>query len=71
MDQDTLGEHKLFTHPINSLHSLSYSVLSGDVMDMQTLLPKKEYSLLIADIAYGFQLVVLVNDEEPFKVHPA
>ena len=67
MDQDTLGEHKSFTHPTNSLHSLSYSVLCGDVADMLKLVPKKEYSLLIADIPYGFRLAGSVNDEEPFK----
>ena len=67
MDQDTFGEHKSFTHPTNSLHSLSYSVLCGDVADMLKLLRKKEYSMLIADIPYGFQLAGLVNDEEPFK----
>ena len=67
MDQDTKGVLKSFTHPSNSLHSLSYSVFCGDVADMGTLLPKKDHSLLIADITYGFWLAGLVNDEEPFK----
>ena len=67
MDQDTEGVLKCFTHPSNSLHSLSYGVFSGDVADMGNLLPKKDYSLLIADIPYGFRLAGSVNDEEPFK----
>ena len=67
MDQDTEGVLKSFTHPSNSLHSLSYSVFCGDVADMGTILPRKDYSLLIADIPYGFRLAGSVNDEEPFK----
>ena len=67
MDQDTSGLLKSFSHPADSLHTLSYSVLCGDVKDMSTILPKKDYSLLIADIPYGFRLAGSINDEEPFK----
>ena len=64
MDQETLGDLKSFTHPVDSLHFLSYSVFPGDVADMQQILPKKEYSVLIAYIPYG---AGSVNDDEPFK----
>ena len=67
MDKDREGVLKCFTHPSNSLHSLSYGVFCGDVVDMGTLLPKKDYSLLVADIPYGFRLAGSFNDEEPFK----
>ena len=67
MDQDTMGILKSFSHPVNSLHSLSYGVFCGDVSDMLRLLPRKEYSLLIADIPYGFRMAGSINDEEPFK----
>ncbi len=67
MDQDTMGVLKTFSHPTNSLHSLSYAVFSGDVADMTKLLPKKDYTLMIADIPYGFRLAGSVNDEEPYK----
>ena len=58
---------KSFLHPSDSLHSLSYSVYCGDVAEMTRLLPRKEYSLMIADIPYGFRLAGSINDEEPFK----
>ena len=67
MDQETLGDLKSFSHLADSLHSLSYSIFLGDVADMQQILPKKEYSLLIADILYGFRLAGSINDDEPFK----
>ena len=67
MDQDTTGLLKSFTHPSDILHSLLYGVFSGDVADMSSLLPKKDYSLMIADIPYGFRLAGSINDEEPFK----
>ena len=67
MDQDTMGVLMKFSHPTNSLHSLLYVVFSGDVADMTKLLPKKDYTLMIADIPYGFRLAGSVNDEEPYK----
>ena len=53
-----------FTDPSNSLHSLSYSVLYGDVADMGTLLPKK-----ILFFTYRKHPIVVgsVNDKEQFK----
>ena len=62
-----MGVLKTFSHPRNSLNSLSYVVLSDDMVDMTKLLPKKGYTLMIADILYGFQLAGSVNDEEPYK----
>ena len=67
MDQDTTGMLKSFLHPSDSVHSLSYSVYCGDVAEMTRLLPRKEYSLMIADIPYDFRLAGSINDDEPFK----
>jgi hypothetical protein len=34
---------------------------------MLKLLPRKDYTLPIADIPYGFRLAGSINDEEPYK----
>ena len=67
MNQDSMGLLKSFSHPSDSLHSLSYGVFCGDVAGMSNILPKKDYSLMIADIPYGLRLAGSINDEEPFK----
>ena len=67
MDQDTPGLLKSFSHPSDNLHALSYRIYCGDVSEMQRLLPRKDYSLMIADIPYGFRLAGSINDEEPYK----
>ena len=33
-----------------------YNVYNSDVADMLEVLPKKEYTLLIVDIPYGFKM---------------
>jgi hypothetical protein len=67
LDVDTSGVLKSFSHPSDKLHPLSYGVYCGDVADMLKLLPRKDYTLLIADIPYGFRLAGSINDEEPYK----
>ena len=37
-----------------------------DVVEMSSKLPKKDYSMLIAGIPYGFRMVDSSYDDEPF-----
>ena len=37
------------------------------ILNMLQTLPRKDYSLLILDIPYGFRLAGSITDEEPFK----
>ena len=43
-----------------------YNVYCGDVAKMIQMLPK-EYTLLVADIPYGFRTARSSYDEEPFR----
>ena len=45
---------KKFSHKKDITQYLYYKVIGGDVIDMIQKVPKKEYTLLIADIPYGF-----------------
>jgi hypothetical protein len=63
----TTGVFKSFSHPSDKLYPLSYAVFCGDIAEMLKLLPRKHYTLLIADIPYGFQLAGSTNNEEPYK----
>ena len=51
------GTPKKFNHKKDNTKDLYYNVFCGDVVDMNLKLPKKDYSLLIADIPYGFRMV--------------
>jgi hypothetical protein len=64
---DTTRVLKSLSHPSDKLHSLSYGVFCGDVVEMLKLLPRKDYTLLTANIPYGFRLTGSINDEEPYK----
>ena len=66
MERDTPRMLKSFSHTSDSLHSLSYSVYCGEVVYMTRLLPRKEYSLMIANIPYG-RIASSINNKEPFK----
>ena len=46
---------------------LYYNVYCGDVAEMITMVAKKEYTLLVADIPYGFRMAGSSYDEEPFR----
>ena len=50
-DSDTL---KSFLHKVDPFRQLYYSVYNGDVGNMLEILPKRHYTLLVADITYGF-----------------
>ena len=54
MDDD--GTFKKFSHKKDITRELYYNVYYGDVAEMIQKLPKKEYTLLIADIPYGFRM---------------
>ena len=40
----------------------------SDVAEMIEMLPRKEYTLLVANIPYGFPMAGLSYDEEPFRL---
>ena len=45
---------------------LFYNVYNSDVVDMLQVLPKKDYTLLIANIPYGFRMAGSSYDDTPF-----
>ena len=55
-DVEDDGTLKKFSHKKDFSKDLYYNVLCGDVADMSLKLPKKDYSLFIADIPYGFRM---------------
>ena len=65
-DVEDDGALKKFSHK-DITKDLFYNVFCGDVADMISKLPKKDYSLLIADIPYGFQMAGSSYDDEPFR----
>ena len=58
---------KTFSHKKDITHDLYYNVYCGDVADMNLSLPRKDYTLLIADIPYGFRMAGSSYDDEPFR----
>ena len=58
---------KKFSHKKDITQDLYYNVICGDVVEMIQKVPKKESTLLIADIPYGFQMVGSSYDNEPFR----
>ena len=50
------GTFKKFSHKKDITRDLYYNVYCGDVADMIQKLPKKEYTLMVADIPYGFRM---------------
>ena len=61
------GTFKNFSHKKDITQYLYYNVVCGDVIDMIQKVPKKEYTLLIADIPYGFRMAGSTYDDEPFR----
>ena len=49
------GSFKKFSHKKDITQDLYYNVICGDVIEMIQKVPKKEYTLLIVDIPYGFR----------------
>ena len=58
---------KKFNHKKDLTWELYYNVYCGDVVDMIQKLPKKEYTLLIVDIPYGFRMGGSSYDDESFR----
>ena len=61
------GTFKKFSHKKDITCELYYNVSCGDVADMNLSLPRKDYTLLIANIPYGFRMAGSSYDDEPFK----
>ena len=61
------GTLKKFSHKKHITKDLYYNVFCGDVANMSSKLPKKDYSLLIADIPYGFRMAGSSYNDEPFR----
>ena len=58
---------KSFLHRAEPFRQLHYSVFNGEVANMLSILPKRHYTLLIADIPYGFHITGSIYDDKPFK----
>ena len=61
------GTFKKFSHKKDITLELYYNVYCGDVVEMITMVPKKEYTLLVADIPYGYRIAGSSYDDEPFR----
>ena len=61
------GTFKKFSHKNDITRDLYYNVYCGDVADMIQKLPKKEYTLMVADIPYGFRMAGSIYDDEPYR----
>ena len=59
---------KSFLHRSDPFRQLHYSVFHGEVgLNMLSILPKRHYTLLIADIPYGFRITGSMYDNVPYK----
>ena len=65
-DVEDNGTSKKFNHKKDITRDLYYNVFCGDVADMNLKLPK-DYSLLIQNIPYRFQMAGSSYDDEPFR----
>ena len=61
------GSFKKFSHKKDITRDFFYNVFCGDVVEMNRILPKKEYTLMIVDIPYGFRMAGSSYDDEPFR----
>ena len=66
-DTNDDGTFKKFSHKNDITRKLYYNVYCGVVAEMIQMVPKREYTLLIADIPYGFCMAGSSYDEEPFR----
>ena len=58
---------KSFLHKSDPFRQLYYSVYNSDVGNMLDILPKWHYTLLVADIPYGFRVSGSTYDDVPYK----
>ena len=66
-DVDNDETFKKFSHKKDINLELYYNVYCDDVAEMIQKLPKKQYTLLIADIPYGFRMTGSSHNDEPFR----
>ena len=58
---------KIFCNPNDPMKERLYKVvIGGEVDKMLDILTKRDYSLVIADIPYGFNMAGSTNDEKAF-----
>ena len=50
----------------NKLDSIQYQIIQGDCEDIASLIPKREYALVIAYIPHGFNFPDIEYDREPY-----
>ena len=67
-DEDN-GTLKKISHKKDITNHLFYNVFCGDVGELSSKLPKKEYNLLIADIPYGFRMAGSSYDDDHFDLN--
>ena len=58
---------KSYLHKDNPFQQLHYSVFNGEVVNMLIILPKRQYTLSITDIPYGFRIMGSMCDDVPLK----
>ena len=58
---------KTFLHRADPLKQLHYSVFNGEVESMFGLLQKRQYTLIVANIPYEFQILGSTHDDVPLK----
>jgi hypothetical protein len=50
----------------NGLDTIQYKVILGDCEQIANIVPKKEYSLVIVDIPYGYNIQNIGYDTKPY-----
>jgi hypothetical protein len=50
----------------NEIDTIPYKVILGDCKKLASIVPKKEYSLIIADIPHGYNIQNIEYDIEPY-----
>ena len=56
----------LDNHVWNGMDTVQYKVIFGNCANIANLVPKKEYSLVIADIPHGYNIKIITYDCEPY-----
>ena len=56
----------LDNHVWNGLDTVQYEVIVGDCANIANIVPKKEYSLVIAYIPHGYNIKNITYDCEPY-----
>ena len=50
----------------NGLDTIQYQVIQGNCEDIAKLVPKRDYALVIVDIAHGFNIPNIDYDSDPY-----